>query len=128
MVLEHDVFLSFNLNFKSEVEKLDEKLTDLGYKVARNSQSPSNHATLSSQIAELIKNSKVIVCFITREYFKSNLCSSEINYANEIEKLLITLMIDDIKTEDIADIITNKDQNLKTNITKLNNRYNYYKI
>lgn len=105
MDLKNDIFISYYWLINPQIEIIDKKLTDLGYQVWKSvNNSQSFHLPLSRQLTDAIKNSKVIICCITRDYCRSFNCNLEINFAHEIKKNLIILMLENIKSDEFSDI------------------------
>jgi hypothetical protein len=63
-----DIFLSYNCNIKEQVKLLHDKLESLNFKVWRDKQLHAGNSALTSQLAKGIKNSKVVICCITKDY------------------------------------------------------------
>lgn len=107
---EKDVFISYNWNIKSQVKVLDKGLSDSGLKVWRDIRNlQASDMPLTSQLVNGIKRSKVIVCCITKKYCESFTCNNEIEFAINLAKPTIVLMIDNLKTTEICDIqVTNR--------------------
>jgi hypothetical protein len=105
-----DVFISYNhASSKKEAYNLFDTLTlDYGYKVWLDRDQLFPGMTLHGKISKAISDSKVFICCITREYCASKNCNLEFNYADEENKPMIVLMIDNIPIGDIFKIkITN---------------------
>lgn len=101
----NDIFISYNWSIKNQVKQLDEKLTELGFKVWRDEKNlETNEKPLTSQLSDAIKRSKTCVCCITTEYCKSYNCNLEFKFANELAKPMIILMVDRLTPSDISDI------------------------
>lgn len=107
---EKDVFISYNWNIKSQVKQLDKRLSEIGLRVWLDEKElQHSDLPLTAQLARGIKESKVFICCITKDYCKSFNCNLEIEFASTLAKPTIVLMIDDLKPTDISDIqITNR--------------------
>lgn len=92
----YDVFLSYNWAIQEQVRKFDEKLqSESGLKVWRDERNLINsNNPLTSQLSEAIKASKLIVCFITKQYCQSHNCNLELEWANTLKKSLVVVMIE----------------------------------
>jgi len=107
-----DVFISYNSGIKDQVKKLYEELKSLNYKVwldERELSAGSN--ALTSVLATAIRDSKVILCCITKDYCRSYNCNLEVEYASAKKKQIITLMCEEIDPATIDEIeVTGRDQ------------------
>ena len=104
----YDIFISYNHSIKQEIEKLEQILMQTNFKVCRDNTSFSkNDEPLTSQIQNAIKNSKMFLCCLTENYCKSYYCNLEFQWANELTKPIIVLMIDIRKPVDAAEIYVN---------------------
>ena len=100
-----DIFLSYNWNIKEQVKLLHEQLEDENFKVWRDDkQLHAGNSSLTAELAKSIKNSKVIICCITKDYCKSYNCNLEIQFAFTCKKQMIVLMIDKIEPTEIDEI------------------------
>ncbi len=88
------MFLSHNWSSKAQVQCLDQKLKEIKLHVFRDERDLHKWCPLRSQLSKGIKNSKLIICCVTRAYCTSFNCESEINWAVEIKKPLIVLMME----------------------------------
>ena len=107
-----DVFISYNWSLKDKVKKLCDHLNDLNYKVWRDDRELSTcNKSLTAQLANGIKRSKIFLSFITSDYCKSYNCNLEIEFANALAKPMIALMIDRLAVTEIHEIpITGRNQ------------------
>jgi len=107
-----DVFISYNWEIKDQVKKLYQVLTSLNYKVWMDQTDlNAGSSPLTVELALAIKNSKVILSCLTKDYCKSYNCNSEVEYASAKKKQIITLMIERIDTTKIDEIqITGRGQ------------------
>ena len=107
-----DVFISYNWEIKKQVQQLYAILTSLNYKVwldERELNAGSN--ALTAELALAIKNSKVILSCITKDYCKQFNCNLEVEYASAKKKEMVVLMIEKIDTTKIDEIqITGRNQ------------------
>ncbi len=100
-----DVFISYNWGIKQQVKKLYDILTSLNYKVwLDDTELNAGSSPLTTELALAIKNSKVILSCITKDYCKSFNCNREIEYASNTKKQIIVLMIEEIDTGTIDEI------------------------
>jgi hypothetical protein len=90
---ELDVFISYQHGSQDVMKGLYEKLTQAGYKVWMDIYS-MNAGHLYQKIAEGLKNSKIVICAITKSYAQSANCENEIAYAFEQKKKIIALMLE----------------------------------
>jgi hypothetical protein len=66
---------------------------------------------LTAELATAIKNSKVFLSCITKDYCRSFNCNLELEYASAKKKQMVVLMIERIDTTTIDDIkVTGRDQ------------------
>ena len=107
-----DVFISYNWGIKAQVQKLYDILTSLNYKVwmdERELNAGSN--PLTAELAMAIKNSKVILSCITKDYCASYNCNLEVEYAPAKKKQMVVLMIERMDTTKIDEIqVTGRSQ------------------
>jgi hypothetical protein len=100
-----DIFLSYNWNIKEQVKKLHEELEKENFEVWRDdNQLRAGNNRLTAELARGIKEAKVFVCCITKDYCKSNNCNLEIEFASSCKKQLITLMIEKLEPGEIHEI------------------------
>lgn len=59
---------------------------------------------LNENLAKAIKNSKAVICCITRAYDKSENCIQEINWAKLNKKPLIVLMFEDVDVTELESV------------------------
>ena len=98
----YDVFISYNWGIKTQVRQLYAILTSLNYKVwldEKELNAGSN--ALTAELALAIRDSKVILSCITKDYCKSFNCNLEVEYASAKRKEMIVLMIEKIDTTTI---------------------------
>ena len=101
-----DVFISYNCGIKKQVQQLYEVLTSLDYKVWLDVRELSaGSSPLTVELATAIKNSKVIISCITKDYCRSFNCNLEIEYASAKKKQIIALMIEEIDPITIDEIV-----------------------
>ena len=96
-----DIFISYNWGIKEDVIKLEENLRKKNYSVWRDDYELQAGENLESRLVEAITNSKLFVCCITEDYCMSKNCNLEFNYATNLNKPLVCLMIQNIKPTDI---------------------------
>ena len=101
-----DVFISYNHLIKEQAKQLYAVLKSLNYKVWMDeAELNAGSSPLTAELALAIKNSKVILSCITRDYCKSYNCNLEVEYASAKKKQMITLMIEEINPATIDEII-----------------------
>jgi hypothetical protein len=107
-----DVFISYNWGTKKQVQQLYDILQSLNYKVWLDERELiAGSSPLTAELATAIKNSKVILSCITKDYCKSYNCNLEIEYASAKKKQMIVLMIERIDTTIIDEIqVTGRNQ------------------
>ena len=102
----YDVFISYNWAIKAQVQKLYQVLTSLNYKVWMDERDlNTSNNPLTAELTMAIKNSKVILSCITKEYCASYNCNLEIEYASAKKKQIIALMIEEIDLASISEIL-----------------------
>ena len=100
-----DVFISYNCGIEKQVKQLYEVLKSLDYKVWLDVRELSaSSSPLTVELALAIKNSKVIISCITKDYCKSFNCNLELEYASAKKKQMIVLMVERIDTTKIDEI------------------------
>jgi len=107
-----DVFISYNWGTKKQVQKLYAILTSLNYKVWLDERElNAGNSPLTAELAIAIRDSKVILSCITKDYCKSFNCNLEVEYASAKKKPMVVLMIENIETAKIDEIeVTGRDQ------------------
>jgi len=107
-----DVFISYNWGIKAQVKKLYAILTSLNYKVWMDERElNAGNSPLTTELAMAIKNSKVILSCITKDYCKSFNCNLEVEYSSAKKKQMVVLMIERMDTTEIDEIeVTGRDQ------------------
>lgn len=101
---DFDVFLSYNWDSKDLIKSLYAKLTkELKYKVWIDDHQLDSRM-LYEQLCEGIKNSKCVVCCVTKKYTQSDNCIREINFASVSRKPLIIIMLDRLDVSDIGSV------------------------
>ena len=101
----NDVFISYNHLIKKQAKQLYDVLTSLNYKVWMDQTDlTAGSNALTSELATAIKNSKVFLSCITKDYCRSFNCNREIEYASNTKKQMITLMIENIDPATIDEI------------------------
>ncbi len=97
-----DVFISYNSGIKKQVKQLDAVLKSLNYKVWLDERELSaGSSPLTAELALAIRDSKVILSCITKDYCASFNCNLELEYASAKKKQIIVLMIEKIDTTTI---------------------------
>ena len=102
-LVEYDVFISYNWGIKDGVAKLHERLEGAGLTVWRDKNLVSGTTSLFEQLGKKIRQSKVFLCFLTKDYLASENCRKEFNYASKLKKKIIYLMIERLTSEDIGE-------------------------
>jgi hypothetical protein len=101
----YDVFISYNSGIKKQVKQLDEVLKSLNYKVWLDERELSaGSSPLTAELALAIRDSKVILSCITKDYCASFNCNLEIEYATAKKKQMVTLLVEEIDTTKIDEI------------------------
>jgi hypothetical protein len=108
----NDVFISYHLRIKKQVQQLYDILKSLNYKVWMGERElNAENSPLTSELATAITNSKVILSCITTDYCKSYNCNLEVEYASAKKKQMIVLMIERMDTTKIDEIqVTGRNQ------------------
>ena len=100
-----DVFISYNWGIKKQVQQLYQVLTSLNYKVWLDEiELNAGTSPLTAELAIAIKDSKVILSCITKDYCKSFNCNLELEYASAKKKQIIALMVEEIDPITIDEI------------------------
>ena len=100
-----DVFISYNWGIKAQVRQLYEILKSLNYKVWLDERElNAGSSPLTTELALAIRDSKVILSCITKDYCASYNCNLEVEYASAKKKPMIVLMIEKIDTTTIDQI------------------------
>ena len=100
-----DIFISFNWNIKKHVKLLHEILINLNYKVwIDDKELNAGNNSLTAELANGIKESKIFISCITQDYCKSYNCNLEVEFANQSKKSMIVLMIDKLDPTSIHEI------------------------
>jgi hypothetical protein len=108
----YDVFISYNSGIQKQVQKLDEILKSLNYKVWLDQRElNAGSSPLTAELALAIRDSKVILSCITKDYCRSFNCNLEIEYATAKKKQMVTLLVEEIDTTKIDEIqVTGRNQ------------------
>jgi hypothetical protein len=108
----NDVFISYNCKIKKHVQKLNDILKSQNYKVWLDEKDlNASNNPLTAELALAIKNSKVFLCCVTRDYCQSYNCNLEIEYASAKKKHIIALMIENLDLTKIDEIlVTGRDK------------------
>ncbi len=100
-----DIFLSYDSKIKDQVKQLHEELEKEKFKVwLDDNQLRAGNNALTAELARGIKEAKVFVCCITKDYCKSNNCNLEIEFASSCKKKMIVLMIEKLEPTKIDEI------------------------
>lgn len=109
IIQSFDIFLSYRVESSAtnriQINKLNKRLTEEFYfKVWYDLEQIKLAENLSKQIAEGIKNSKIVLCCVTKLYSQSNINQSELEIAFELHKPLVVIMLEDLKLIDVPEI------------------------
>ena len=100
-----DLFLSYHWINKNQVKQLEDELTSTGLRVCKEDKEyNTNDNNLNPQAADVIKNSQLFVCCLSNDYCNSNNCFFELDYANIINKPMIILKLESLKTKEISKV------------------------
>ena len=115
-----DIFLSYQWNKKHLVKQLYNKLKE-EYNLALwlDEQETDASGNLFEQLAKGLNNSKIVLCFITREYCKSENCISEITYARDNCIPIIVLMMERLNLMITSELCDPNTKMLKVDPVKL---------
>jgi hypothetical protein len=102
---EYDAFISYNWGIKEGVAKLHDKLEEVGLRVWRDKNLVQGSTSLFEQLGKKIKQSKLFLCFLTKDYLASDNCRKEFNYAVKLKKTIIYLMIERMTSDDLGEEI-----------------------
>ena len=100
---EYDAFISYNWGIKDGVAKLHDKLEEAGLRVWRDKNLIQGSSSLFEQLGKKIKQSKIFLCFLTKDYLASDNCRKEIMYASKLKKNIIYLMIERMTSDEIGE-------------------------
>lgn len=112
-VFQKDVFISYNWGIKKQVLQLYDILkNEFKFNIWLDEKElNAGNSPLTAELAKAIKNSKVIISCVTKEYCKSYNCNLEVEYASANKKLMVVLMVDKLDTTEIDDIqVTGRNQ------------------
>jgi hypothetical protein len=103
-----DIFISYtsksSASNTSQIQKLYKRLTeDYNFKVWLDLEQ-LNLDNISKTIAEGIRNSKLIICCVTKFYSQSTIQQSELELVSELKKPLVIIMLEDLKLMDVSEI------------------------
>ena len=102
---EYDAFISYNWGIKDGVAKLHDKLEEAGLRVWRDKNLVQGSASLFEQLGKKIKQSKIFLCFLTKDYLASDNCRKEFMFASKLKKTIIYLMIERLTSDEIGEEI-----------------------
>lgn len=89
-----DVFISYQWDKKSQILKLYNKLTSLGYTCWMDRVNIGGGDEMDSEIERGLRECSVVLLCITSEYAGSNVCRKEVSLAHHLKKPLIPLRLD----------------------------------
>lgn len=97
MYSNFDLFFSSH-SHSNEIVKLffNKLLTDYKFKVFLNDTENAGK-TIANIIKEFIKNSKCILCFLSKKYLESEDCLNEIRYASSNKQQIFVIKLEDIQ-------------------------------
>jgi hypothetical protein len=102
-VNSYDVFLSYSHNDKLIAHTLFNILIkSYNLKVWIDQIEIINNDDYAEKILKGIKNSKSIICLISKSYVKSNNCCSELKIAKSLNKRIFLVMIENMRIEEYA--------------------------
>jgi hypothetical protein len=102
---EYDAFISYNWGIKEGVAKLHDKLEEVGLRVWRDKNLIQGSSSLFEQLGKKIKQSRIFLCFLTKDYLASDNCRKEFMFASKLKKTIIYLMIERLSSDDIGEEI-----------------------
>ena len=108
-----DIFISYQWNMKNTVKQFCDKLNESMENLdiwRDDDQLRSDNSSLSVQLTKGIRNSKLIVCFITKEYALSRNCMKELHFADKLNKIIMFLLINKmeaVNSDEIQFIMAN---------------------
>ena len=101
----YEVFISYNWGIKTQVRQFCKVLKSLNYKVWMDETDlNAGSSPLTAELAIAIRNSKVILSCITKDYCASYNCNLEVEYASAKKKQIVVLMIERMDTTKIDEI------------------------
>ena len=99
------IFISYHRGTRKEVRKLCDLLESQSHDVWLDEKElNAGNQPLTAELAMAIKNSKVFLCCITKDYCKSYNCNLEFEYASAKKKPIIPLMIEKINPTKIDEM------------------------
>ena len=102
---EYDAFISYNWGIKDGVAKLHDKLEESGLRVWRDKNLIQGSSSLFEQLGKKIKQSRIFLCFLTKDYLASDNCRKEFMFASKLKKTIIYLMIERLTSDEIGEEI-----------------------
>ena len=91
---DFDIFISYSSNHKDQVRKLYTLLKQTRQFKCWLNEMKLKSDSLIDYVAKGIKNSKVFICCITKEYCFTSNCVNEINHAKNLNKPMVILMLE----------------------------------
>jgi len=101
---DFDVFISFQWDLSDQVKSFHEKLNNQNnIKTYRNviQYDNNNQPGLAEKTVQIIKSSKIFICFLTKKYVETVNCMKELTYAHSIGKRVLPIYIENIDIKDI---------------------------
>ena len=93
------LFLSYNHKSKNIVENIHSKLKEKGYKIWIDYEQMITGDFLADKMTEGILRSELFLAFISEDYCKSKNCKRELKFADEKQKNIIYVVLQDLKTQ-----------------------------
>jgi hypothetical protein len=101
---DFDVFISLQWDLSDQVKCFHEKLNNQNnIKTYRNviQYDNNNQPGLAEKTVQIIKSSKIFICFLTKKYVETVNCMKELTYAHSIGKRVLPIYIENIDIKDI---------------------------
>jgi hypothetical protein len=101
---DFDVFISFQWDLNDQVKSFHEKLNNQNnIKTYRNEiqYNNNNQPGLAEKTVQIIKSSKIFICFLTKKYIETVNSMKELTYAHSIGKRVLPIYIENIDIKDI---------------------------
>ena len=101
---QFDVFISYQWDVKVQVKEIFEVLKQNGMRVWMDDNNLKNDQNLHPALALAIKNSKIILCCITKKYDESTNCFREISWADSCKKQILVLMMERVDITELKNV------------------------
>ena len=103
--MSFDAFLSYQWDIQESVKSLKHFLqTQRGLKAWLDIDEVDGSQTLFEDFANAIRNSKVLICCVTRSYMQSQFCVDELLFAIAKRKPVIVLMYENVALAELGDV------------------------